>query len=269
MVASPTLLTYEIAPDLTAFSTTRISPYAISVEEIKLMGNYGAFNITHYCGDDPQRVARNREWLCRQLQISTDHLWLSHQTHGTKVLQIDQQLISLDSINRTAQLEGIDALITQEQGECIGISTADCIPILLYDNKHKAIAAIHAGWRGTVAGIVTKTIERMKTAYGTSPESVTALIGPGISLAAFEVGDEVVTAFRNAHFPESIIRSYPAQKSHIDLWAANSYLLEQEGVPLRQIKMAGICTYEHYDTFFSARRLGILSGRIYTGILMK
>lgn len=268
MVTSSTLLTYEIAPNIIAFSTTRISPYTISDEDIRKMGNYGAFNITHYCGDNPSRVARNRTWLCKQLQITTDHLWIPHQTHGTQVLQVDQQLISLDSTDRTTRLEGIDALTTQERGECIGISTADCIPILLYDSKHKAIAAIHAGWRGTVAKIVTRVLDSMKTAYGTSPEAVTALIGPGISLSAFEVGDEVVAAFRQAHFPEDIIQSHPGRKSHIDLWAANSYLLEREGVPLQQIIITGICTYEHDDTFFSARRLGIDSGRIYTGILM-
>lgn len=93
------------------------------------------------------------------------------------------------------RLEGIDALVTDIPGCCICISTADCIPILLYDKQHQAIAAVHAGWRGTVNFIVGHTLERMRAVYGTVGEEVVACIGPGISLESFEVGDEVYEGF--------------------------------------------------------------------------
>ena len=97
-----------------------------------------------------------------------------------------------------------------------GVSTADCIPVLLYDTKHHAIAAIHAGWRGTVQRIVQHTLSMMRQVYDTSADDVYACIGPGISLKNFEVGDEVFERFAKAGFPLSSI-SVKKTKWHIDL----------------------------------------------------
>jgi len=113
--------------------------------------------------------------------------------------------------------------VTDIPGCCICISTADCIPILLYDKQHQAIAAVHAGWRGTVNFIVGHTLERMRAVYGTVGEEVVACIGPGISLESFEVGDEVYEAFRLNGFDMSRIscRNANTGKFHIDLWETN------------------------------------------------
>ena len=99
-----------------------------------------------------------------------------------------------------------DALITQVPGLWIGVYSADCVPILVADTRLKVVAAIHAGWRGTVGGITRATVERMTTDFGCRPEDLQAVIGPSISPEAFEVGEEVVMLFRQAAFPESIIR---------------------------------------------------------------
>lgn len=114
----------------------------------------------------------------------------------------------------------------------------------------------------------------MNRAFGTHPERLRAVIGPSISEAAFEVGDEVYDAFVAANFPMSTIAhrcpcNNGGSKWHIDLWAANVLSLEQSGVKLEHIHVSGICTYTHHDTFFSARRLGVDSGRIYSGIMLK
>ncbi|MBR5612544.1 MAG: laccase domain-containing protein, partial [Bacteroidaceae bacterium] len=131
----------------------------------------------------------------------------------------------------------------------------------------QVVAAIHAGWRGTVGRIVEKTIEVMKMQYGTKGEKIVACIGPSISLDAFEVGDEVYTAFAEAGFDMNrIARKY--EKWHLDLWEANHLQLLSQGVKEENIEVAGICTYNHCDDFFSARRLGIKSGRILSGIMM-
>ena len=151
---------------------------------------------------------------------------------------------------------------------CIGVSTADCIPVLLYDSIHRAVSAVHAGWRGTVLRIVQKAVEAMHNAYGTAPADLQAVIGPGISLDSFEVGDEVYEQFLSAGFDMQPISRRDA-KWHIDLPMCNRLQLMEAGIPSNNIQMTNICTYQQYDRYFSARRLGIQSGRIYTGILIK
>ena len=121
--------------------------------------------------------------------------------------------------------------------------------------------------------IVCKVIDKMKSLYGSCAEDMNAIIGPGISIDAFEVGDEVYEEFCKAGFAmQQIARRYPAaaggEKWHIDLWEANSLLLQQCGVARENIHIAGVCTYKNCSDFFSARRLGIKSGRIFSGIMI-
>jgi YfiH family protein len=157
--------------------------------------------------------------------------------------------------------------MTDLVGVCIGVSTADCIPLLLHDPKRRAVCAIHAGWRGTVARITQKAVQTMTETYGTRPSDLIAQIGPGISLDSFEVGQEVFDAFAAAGFNMPAISKMYA-KWHIDLPECNRQQLIASGLRTDHIHLSGICTYRAHDTFFSARRLGIHSGRIFTGILI-
>ena len=113
---------------------------------------------------------------------------------------------NVEVVNERKMFPDTDALITQVPGLWIGVYSADCVPILVADTRLKVVAAIHAGWRGTVGGITRATVERMTTDFGCRPEDLQAVIGPSISPEAFEVGEEVVMLFRQAAFPESIIR---------------------------------------------------------------
>lgn len=113
---------------------------------------------------------------------------------------------NVEVVNERKMFPNTDALITQVPGLWIGVYSADCVPILVADTRLKVVAAIHAGWRGTVGGITRATVERMTTDFGCRPEDLQAVIGPSISPEAFEVGEEVVMLFRQAAFPESIIR---------------------------------------------------------------
>ena len=254
------LLEYHIAKNVVAFSTTRHG----GVSE----GNYASFNINHYCGDEPSAIAENRRRLCEQLHITADRLVYPHQTHQAEVRTVDEALLRLPVNERLSLLEGVDALMTDVLGVCIGVSTADCIPVLLCDEVHHAVAAIHAGWRGTVGRIVKKTVVAMQEAYGTMPSQLRAVIGPGISLKNFEVGDEVYQSFSEEGFNmERIAQRYG--KWHINLPLCNVLQLEQAGVPRERIQQSGICTYDHYVDFFSARRLSVNSGRILTAIMLK
>lgn len=285
-VKRPKLLLYHLGEYVKAFSSTRQEGYS--------EGCYGKFNINHYCGDSEEAIRRNRETLCQLLGIDNDHLMMPHQVHLTEMAIVDETFLQLPDEERFAQLEGVDALMTNVTGVCIGISTADCIPVLLYDKRHHAACAIHAGWRGTVKRIVEKAVAKMTTVYGTQPEDIQAQIGPGISLDSFEVGDEVYDAFVNEGFEMALIsRKYPCgsrssllacseglkksstfhsslltSKWHIDLPECNRQQLLAAGIPEVQIAVSTVCTFKDSETYFSARRLGIKSGRIFTGILL-
>ena len=256
----PQLRYYDFGEGVTAFSSTRRGGYS--------QGNYGEFNINRYCGDEPQAIARNREALCQLLGINDERLLMPHQVHLTEVVNIDEAFLKLSADEQQQRLEGVDALMTDVSGVCIGVSTADCIPVLLYDPAHHAVCAIHAGWRGTVQRIVEVSVDRMTKAYGSEPQDMMAQIGPGISLDSFEVGDEVYEAFAKAGFEMPLISRHDA-KWHIDLPLCNRQQLEALGVPSHQIAVASDCTFNQPETWFSARRLGIQSGRIFTGIMLK
>ncbi len=188
-----------------------------------------------------------------------------HQVHGCEIREVLRADTTRD------ELEGVDALVTDVPGVAISVRTADCIPVLLYDPVHKAVAAVHDGWRGTVQRLSQKVISFMHERYGTCAADVLAVIGPGIGPDSFQVGQEVADAFAAAGFPMAEILQDCGPKAptadnpmngglHIDLWRANEWLLEQAGV--RFVQVAGICTYKENDRFYSARREGTKCGRI-------
>lgn len=243
-----------------AFTTTRQGGVS--------RGSYASLNINPYCGDEPEAVGQNRRLLAARLGIDPERIVLPHQVHQARCLCIDNSFMLLSLEERNLRLEGYDALITNVPGVCIGVSTADCTPVLLYDPVHKAAAAVHAGWRGTVRRIVEHAVSEMTRHYGTSPSQLTAAIGPCISLANFEVGDEVYEAFRAEGFPMERI-SKRMDKWHIDLPECNKLQLLGAGLQETNIRVSGICTFGDYENCFSARRLGTNSGRLFSGIIIR
>lgn len=183
--------------------------------------------------------------------LRLEDLALPRQTHSDHV----------QWVHEAGRPEDTDAVITDVPGLCVCVKTADCIPVLLYDLRRRVVAAAHAGWRGTVSRIVQKTIREM----GSNPIDLRAIIGPGISQDAFEVGDEVYDQFYSAGFPMERI-AVRKEKWHLNLWDANRWLLEECGV--HDIHIAGLCTYSLRDRFYSARRDGIQTGRNYNGIML-
>ena len=273
--AQPVLNYYDLSDDVKAFSTTRHG----GVSE----GNYASLNINEYCGDSKANTDANRLLLANELGIDANHIIMPHQTHGVESRIIGEEFANLPDGVKKMLLEGVDAVMTNIPGMCIGVSTADCIPVLLYDEEHHAAAAIHAGWRGTQARIVHKAVQEMRMAYQTDPTKLKAVIGPGISLDNFEVGDEVYAAFEQAAFDMSAIAEERIKRNpnaedptkaferkwHINLPLANIQMLTHNGVDEANIINTGICTFDNADNYFSARRLGIESGRIYTGIIIR
>lgn len=259
MVCVPKLLKYSVASGVTAFSTTRHGGCS--------EGLHGAFNINEYCNDQPNHIQENRRALAAVLGIAEPNIIMPHQTHGTEIRHIGKEFLQLPKEVQKMVLEGVDAIMTDQRGVCIGVSTADCIPLLLFDEEHHATCAIHAGWRGTVARITSKAIVGMTLHFHSDPKKLKAVIGPGISLESFEVGQEVYDQFAEAAFPmDTIARFY--QKWHIDLPLCNKIALLEAGIPEENIHMADICTMKHHEDFFSARALGVDSGRIFTSIML-
>ncbi len=271
LMNKPELHFYELANNVVAFSSTRHGGVS--------KGNYAAFNINRYCGDAPEDIELNRKSLANCLGIDVNKLIVPHQIHSDSSRIIANEYFKLPANIREQIIEGVDAVMTNELNVCIGVSTADCIPILLYDTKHHATAAIHAGWRGTVKHIVQKTIKEMGIVYQTKPQELQAVIGPGISLQNFEVGDEVYEQFANACFDmERIAKRFRVMqpkegelplKWHLDLKLSNRIDMETMGVLPQNIIDEGICTYDNTNDYFSARKLGVDSGRIYNGIILK
>lgn len=172
----------------------------------------------------------------------------SHQIHSGRVEIVDRHNMTRED------LEGVDAIMTNLIDCPIGVRTADCVPVLLYDPVKRVIAAVHSGWRGTVLRISQKTINEMIHHYGTNPSDLRAVIGPSIGPDAFIVHDDVESAFSKAGFPmELICKQHNKDEFTIDLWKANKWILEKAGVKPANIHISGIYTYTRHDDFYSAR----------------
>ena len=185
-----------------------------------------------------------------------------HQVHGSKVAIIDRPDITRE------ELEGYDAFITDLPGVAIGVRTADCVPILIYDPVHRAVAAVHSGWKGTVLMVSRSTVNRMGERFGSIPADLEVVIGPAIGPDSFQVGEEVAEKFRDAGFPMPVIWSFRGPGDgrpmsgghHIDLFKANRWILEGSGVRPENIRVHDIDTYLD-ASFYSARREGVQCGR--------
>ena len=188
--------------------------------------------------------------------------WLVHG-FGTRLSDIPAhfgQLATLKQIHssscvpaegRAGILGEGDALIENTPGSVVAVKTADCIPVLLADDRLHAVAAVHAGWRGTVAHIVARAVESMAARFGTRPDDLYAAIGPGIGKCCYEVGPEVA-----AHFGGK-------GRAHIDLTAANRQQLQEIGVTPARIYASNLCTMCGPE-FHSFRRDKEAAGRMHS-----
>lgn len=219
---------------------------------------YSKYNMCNYTGDDPEHVAASRLAYADALGIDVERMWFPRQVHGSDVLVVDS---SMDSGAEA------DAVVTDERNLLIGVSTADCVPILLYDPQKEVVAATHAGWRGTIANIAGKTVMRMCEVFSSDSSDILAMIGPSISPEAFEVGPEVSNVFVETGFESCVLNGYA--KPHVDLWSVNEQQLVKQGVLPKNIDKNTMCTFFNHEILFSARRLGIKSGRIVSAIMLR
>lgn len=219
-----------------------------------------SLNLAGYDEDSAENIEENRKRFLR-LFDKDFQLASCWQIHGADVRVVKTFEDAADDNHK------FDALVSNLENILLGAKTADCVPILIGDTKTKAFAAIHAGWRGTVNSIVKNAIEKMRAHYGNDPKDLICAIGPAASGKNYEIGQDVIDAFR-VNFPKSehLFTSTRSGHALVDLPLANKEQLVTLGVPPENIHVASLCTIERTDLFFSYRREKQLHGK--TGRLM-
>jgi len=218
-------------------------------------------NKPRFTGDSDEIYAGFRKELAVSCESDSGQFVFPRQTHSDHIAVVN-------SGNFANTIEDTDALITNEKGLFVCVQTADCVPVLLFDPVKKVVAAVHAGWKGTISKIAKKTVERMVEDFNCNPSDIVAGIGPSIHMHAYEVGPEVVEAVE-ANFSNSPALLKPSMnKGHafFDLWEANQTALLESGIREENIEVMGLCSFEHADLFYSARREGSDTGRMVSGI---
>lgn len=199
---------------------------------------FGSFNLGSHVGDDLQHVEHNRKQLIKTLGLPQQPLWLNQQ-HTTRVINADQ----------STQQPIADASFTLNTGVVCAVLTADCLPILLCDEQGKQLAAVHAGWRGLLNGIIEKTVATFQQ------EPILAWLGPAISQQAFEIGEEVRSAFvEHSNQVECAFLKGRAGKWHADLYQLATWRLHFAGVS--KVYGGDLCTFNERERFYSFRRSG-------------
>jgi YfiH family protein len=209
-----------------------------------------ALSLGNFRQDERENVLENRRRFLTALDAADWALVTAKQIHSA-----DVRFVKGAEDARTEPTP-CDALTANTPGILLAVQTADCLPILIADERSGAFSATHAGWRGTLAGIVARTVERMQQAHGSRPEDLHAALGPAISAAVFEVGPEVLLEFRNSFdYAEDLISDpRPNGKGHLNLNLANVRQLADCGLREDRIYDSGLCTWLRNDLFFSFRR---------------
>lgn len=227
---------------------------------------YNSLNLGMNTQDQQATVEGNRSLLARAFGVTQEALVTPRQVHGSDILVINE---SNEDFSHFLSVEG-DAVITNQPNVMIGVCVADCAPILLSDPEKRVIAVVHAGWRGTAARLVAKTVAGMQSEFGSNPSHIHAAIGPCIKKCCYEVDEPVRKAFQQSGIDWNLCATANTSgKWQLDLAAANSELLQAAGLPLQAIQFSEQCVCCHSEQFFSYRRDKDESGRQMGFILLK
>ncbi|MCV6636137.1 peptidoglycan editing factor PgeF [Candidatus Albibeggiatoa sp. nov. NOAA] len=213
-----------------AYVTTRIGGFSHAP--------FDGFNLATHVGDHAETVAKNRALLAEHLQLPQEPVWLE-QVHGVEA-------VAAESVE---QGYCADAIYTEQIGNVCVVMTADCLPVFFCNRQGTKVAVAHAGWRGLANGVLESTVQSL----GGKPEDILVWLGPAISQAAFEVGDEVRQAFAD-YLPQAEQAFKPSRPNH---WYADLYLLAKQCLQvqgIQQIFGGDLCTYTDNERFFSYRR---------------
>ncbi len=216
-------------------------------------GAYASLNIGQSTQDAPYYVHENR--LRLGMAVGVPPLSILDMVHGVKIVQVSEVPKSL----RVG-----DGCMTDVLGQPLMITTADCVPLIIYDGVHRAVSIVHAGWRGTVARIAQYALQAMERAYGTQPCDVQIAVGPSIGPCCFEVGEDVAEQFGQAFPGQELLHFASKDKYLVNLWRANVLALLEAGVAAEHICVSAMCSACHRELFYSYRRDRRVTGRLAT-----
>lgn len=212
-------------------------------------------DVGHGRGTEPETIESNRTAFLAALRVAPEALTVGRQTHGARVEVVDAKSRGRGRYPAFDGFPATDGLVTNDPSVALGVIVADCVPLVIYDPRAHAVGVVHAGWRGTVAGIAAVAVRTMRNQFGSDPALLRVGIGPSIGPCCYEVGTEVRDAWRDTGVDpnESAIAKNGA---HFDLWTANRLALASVGVDERHIETSGVCVRCQVDRYFSYRAAG-------------
>lgn len=205
---------------------------------------YKSLNLGLSSGDAEAPVAENRRRVLAAFSVDETRVCAFSQVHGARVLTGRPSWFE----------EEADAAVADTPGLALVVSTADCLPVLFHDPRTGAVGAAHCGWRGTLQGVAVKALQKLSALYGTDPADVQVAFGPSVLAPNYQVGPEVVAAFREAGFPEHVSAPDGTGRFLLDVAAANRWALLEGGVQPANLWESGLCTYSDPERFYSHRR---------------
>jgi YfiH family protein len=231
-------------------------------------GRNGTLNLGFHDDDAPENVVRNRSLLAQSVGFDPQAIAVANQVHGDSVAVVTPDMRGSGATGKATAIADADALICSVPNICIAVKTADCAPILIYDVRKKAIAAIHAGWRGTVQQLARIAVEKMQAEFGCTPRDMAVAIGSAIGRCCYEVGNDVVSSVQqSAGSVEGLIYLSPVTgKPHFDMREFSYRMLVKSGVQPQNIEVSPLCARCCKHELFSHRNGH--SGRMLTGIMM-
>jgi hypothetical protein len=223
-----------------------------------------ALNLAGFNEDTAENILENRRRFLKLFAEGEGQWALAGcwQVHGSDVRLINNLSEAKPATDARGDTVYCDAIVSNARGVLAGVKTADCVPILIGDPQTGAFAAVHAGWRGTLAEVATKALKRMVREYETNPQNVRIAIGPSAGACCYEVGTEVIDAFRTGFSDQDLFKETRTDHACIDLLKANRAQLISAGVDDARINIAPLCTMCRTDLFFSYRREKNVQGKV-------
>jgi YfiH family protein len=226
-------------------------------------GPFASLSFSTSVGDEAAHVEENLRRAALALEVEPEHVYFLSQVHGSTVEAVDSR-----SDRRSVWAREGDALMSRDPKVACGVRSADCVPILMGDRSSGAVVAIHAGWRGTVRGVIAAAVTELRRVVGADGDLVAA-IGPHISLEAFEVSDEVAAELLRASPDPDVVSRAFGPKPHVDLRRIVRGQLQALGLAPENVDDVMGCTLREPDRFFSFRGSGPRSGRHLSAIVAK
>ncbi len=226
-------------------------------------GKIEGLNLGFRCGDNPESVRANYVLVAEDMEFPFERITAGRQTHSENIRIITEEDAG-KGVSRESDIQDVDGMVTNLKNLPLVVYYADCVPVLLADSNAGVVAAVHSGWRGTVAGITRNAVEIMVSKFGADPANIKAAIGPSIGPCCFETGEEVAL-----QFDEKFVERCENGKARVDLWKANMEILEGCGIKRENIDVLQVCTICNSNMLYSYRTHKDATGRMGAFIMIK